>query len=274
MNSKADRTASKSRTEPWWAPHEVPDGRSLRLGLGPLELVIGHDSGQWLVRVEHGPEADTAARARVSVRRGLPEDFEQRFVQAASGEQVVISPRLADRPVVIRPYQPLFLLSGQEVTLYLSTPLWLSIRAGNPPALLREVPSVPLSDTWLGPSSREGEICYAGKTGARQRLADLPVRPHRAITPLRIRNNAPEPLPLEKVSLPVPLLSLYGAADASLWTQRVNLVREDASDQASVRVETAAPDIGRSLELVSSPRQEGRFGMIRAFGRILRTVTP
>lgn len=274
MNTHASQAGRPSQTRPWWAPREVPDRRSLHVTLGPLKLIVGHDRGQWLISAEHGEETDRAQRARIAVRRGLPEAFEQRFVQASGGNRVVLSPVLADRPVVIRPYQPIFLLSGQEVTLYLSTPLWLRIRAGDPPALLREVPAVSLSDTWFGPSSREGEVCYAGKTRARQRLEDLPVRPHRAITPLRIRNHSHEPLPLEKVSLPAPLLSLYGAADASLWTQRVNLVREDASDQASLRIEAAAPDIGRALELVSPPRQEARSGVMRAFGRILRTVTP
>lgn len=242
--------------------------------MGPLKLVIGHDSDQWLVAAEHGEEPETATAANIDVRPGLPEEFEERYVHARGRNRLVLEPVLADRAVVIRPYQPIFLLSGQEVTLYLSTPVWIRIRAGESPVLLRELASVTLSDTWFGPSSREGEVCYAGKTRALQRLEDLPVRPHRAITPLKIRNDAPEPLPLEKVSLPVPMLSLYGTADASLWTQRVNLIREDASDQARIRVEPTPPDIGQKLELLARPRQESRSGVMRAFGRILRTVTP
>jgi hypothetical protein len=123
-----------------------------------------------------------------------------------------------------------------------------------------------LSDTWFGPSTREGELCYSGKTHARHTLAEVPRRAHRAITPLHIRNEAASPLPLDKISLPVPVLSVYGAADASLWTETVTMIRGSDSDMAALRIEHGPPAYVGPVSLVSAPRREqARGGLVRAF---------
>lgn len=242
-------------------------GHRLSLELGPLALELGHGQGEWSLAVVREPEKEESARrAGIRVDRGSPGMVEERFVHDDSKHRVMITPVLADRPVVFRPRQPVFLLSGQEITLYLSTPVHLRIQVGDPPVLLRELHVLRQSDTWFGPSTREGELCYSARTHARHSLAEVPRRAHRAITPLKIRNQAPAPLPLEKISLPVPMLSLYGTADGGLWTQRVVLVREDVSDLATVRVDSALPDAGQPLTRISPPRREpGRGGVVRAF---------
>ncbi|MCC5795473.1 MAG: hypothetical protein JJT85_12190 [Chromatiales bacterium] len=250
----------------WWTTRQVATGRSLRLQLGPLELAVGHTRDEWCLTTRRAPESDAYDEAGLSVEDGVAEGPDERFVYAGDSAAVLIKPVLADRPVVIRPRQPVSLLAGQEVTLYLSTPVHLRIHVGDPPVLLRELPVLRLSDTWFGPSTCEGELSYAGRTQARHSLGEMPRRVHRAITPLRIRNAATTPLPLEKFSLPVPMLALYGADDGSLWTQRVQLVREDQSDQARLRIDSTLPDAGQPLTRLAAPREEpGRGGVVRAF---------
>lgn len=256
--------AKRSKT-PWWKAVEVAPDRSLEFSIGTLRLMLGHGQNEWLLGLadEAGEEV---TRARPRIRRRLPETVDERYVYAGDSNQVTLTPLLADRPVVIRPNQPVFLLSGQTITLYLSTPVWLKIEIGSPPVLLKEFPVVRLSDTWFGPSTRVGELCYAGRTHAWIRLGDLPQRPHRAITPLEIRNDSSSPLPLEKISLPVPMLSLYGGDNGSLWTQRVSLTREGQSDLATVKIESRLPEAETELSRLAGPREEGsRSGMTRAF---------
>lgn len=261
--STARKTAG---ARPWWQATSVSEGQSFRLTLGPLDLAVGRSGPTWLIRIERQPEEDTETRLKSRVAAGLPEPYDERFVQADAAASIRLEPRLADRSIVIRPRQPIHLLPHEELTLYLSTPVNLRILAGDPPVLLREIPSVILSDTWFGPSTQEGELCYAGRTHARHRVEELPRRPHRAITPLLIRNRSETVLPLEKVSLPVPMLSLYGAADASLWTQTVTLVRAGATDLAKVSIDPKAPDLGMPIEKLAEPRSDhSRSGLVRAF---------
>ncbi len=258
--------SSKRQAEPWWTPRRVPVGHGLDVTLGTLRLRLGHGPDEWRIHAEPIAEEAVAKNARIRARRSLPAEFEERHVLNGTSGHLTLTPLLADRNVVIRPRQPVFLLSGQAVTLYLSTPIWLRIDVGEPATLLREMPVTRLSDTWFGPSTREGEICYAGRTHARHHPDEIPHRPHRAITPLHIHNKAATPLPLEKISLPVPMLALYGSEDGMLWTQRVTLTREDQSDLAAVRIDPNPPEPNRKLSLLSKPRQNpGRSGLVRAF---------
>lgn len=253
--------------EGWWLPRTLQVGQSLDCRLGPLTLQLHRHRGEWQVAVVDGEETVGNGDAALDIREGgIEGDGYERFIFGGQASQIRLLPLLADRPVVIRPRQPVFLPSGEETTMYLSTPLTLRLVAGEPGVILREVPTVRLSDTWFGPSTREGELCYSGKTSARQTLDELPQRAHRAVTALHIRNEAPSPLPLEKLSLPVPLLSVYGARDCSLWTQKVTMTRRSDTDMAALKIDQAPPDHAGAVDLVSGPRQpQGRGGFVRAF---------
>lgn len=259
----------------WWEPREVPVGDTLRCRLGPLALIVGHVPGEWQVAFGHDEEDEHSATATLADAALDPDDDvgeRERFIVAGEDPRLRLLPLLADRAVVIRPRQPVFLPEGEEITLYMSTPVTVAIQVGAAERLLREVVSVRLSDTWFGSSTREGELCYSGRTTARQHREELPRRAHRAITPVRIRNEAESPLPLTKLSLPVPVLSLYGAEDGSLWTEGVALVRQNASDLAALEIEDGAPDFAGPVTLVSGPRQPRSAGtLVRAFSVLFGT---
>lgn len=252
----------------WWEPQEVPLGQMLCCRIGPLHLRLEHAAAEWRIASEHEDEApDTSPPASLELASGyLSDDDIERYVAPRSGDEVRLQPMLPDRPVVIRPRQPVFLPSHAETTLYLSTPVWLRIEVGSAePIVLREVPAIELSDTWFGPSTREGELCYSDKTRARSSLAEVPYRPHRVLTAVRVRNEAATVLPLEKLSLPVPALSVYGAADGSLHTQEVSLLRAADSDMATLKIEDRPGPAAGTVMRLSEARQSGRGGLVRAF---------
>lgn len=252
----------------WWHVQQVPVGQTLICRLGPLQLRIQHLAEEWRVAATHEDEAPGSV-APVSldfVAEPLDDDKIERFIKPGDGGCLLLKPVMPDRPVVIRPRQPVFLPSQSETTLYLSTPVWLQLRVGKDnPTLLREVPALPLSDTWFGPSTREGELCYSDKTRARNTLAEVPYRPHRVLTPVRVRNEADSVLPLEKLSLPVPALSIYGARDGSLHSQGVTLLRRSDTDMASMSIGEKPFVSAGEVSLITPPRQPGRGGLVRAF---------
>lgn len=263
---------SKSKTKDWWAPVDLGRDSHLEVELGSLRLCIGHGHDEWTLATEAIADEDSSTTVNFNTGKGLPEKADERFVFAGDSNTLMLQPLLADRPVVIRPRQPVFLLSGQTVTLFLSTPIWLKVLVGDPPVLLKELPVLRQSDTWFGPNTREGELCYAGRTHARHRVDELPDRPHRALTPLTIHNKAAAPLPLEKISLPVPMLALYGDSQGKLWTQSLTLTREEKSDLASVRIDSHGSVAGKDLVRLAPPRREpGRGGMTRAFSLLFGT---
>ena len=49
-------------------------------------------------------------------------------------------PTLADRPIIVKPKMPLAIEAGEEVILYLSTPVWIRIKVADAKKPLREFP--------------------------------------------------------------------------------------------------------------------------------------
>lgn len=187
-------------------------------------------------------------------------------------DRLVLAPVAADRPVVTRPRDGCVVLPGRTVTLYVSTPLWLRVESPDGETLLEE-PTVRLSDTWFGASTRAGEFCYAIQTRAFPNLEELPILAFRAITRVRIENTSHGELELSRLSLPAPSLSIWLDADRperGLWTSYVVLRRSSDGETAELDVVRGAPPDLSQPERVAWPRQrQSRNVVVRAMSAIL-----
>lgn len=256
---------------PWWGPVEVEEGRVALWRLGPLSLYAHHLPGEWRLAWE-SLDDPLAGHVEVTPDTGLddlPPPLEpRRFGMTKPGAGLDLTPTLADRPVVSRPEHRLEVPPGHETTLFVSTPVWVRVRGGEPPVTLAEVPVLRSSDTWFGPNPRSGELCYASRTFFRTRFENVPVRPHRAITVLRVRNRADGPLMLDRVLMPVPQLSLYCDRDGRLWTEAVGLDHE-GDGAAPLGLEEGPPAEAGPTERVAGPRtpHDGNR-LVRAFSFI------
>ena len=93
-------------------------------------------------------------------------------------------PRLANRSVVIKPVDPIYIPAGQRGTLYISTPLWIAGFVEGQREPIFDLPVILPKDTWFGPNHRSGEICYATAVDGRTELEQLRPRAFRAVTQL------------------------------------------------------------------------------------------
>ncbi len=133
---------------------------------------------------------------------------------------------------------------------------------------IKQLPSRRPSDSWFG-GLTDGELCYAVKTRARTDLKQLPVFHRSVVTPVLLRNLAPEPLWLEKLKLPVPYLSLYSAADGRLWTERVSLTRSEDSEMAALDLQPGPPEEAPGAELQSPAQRTSEPNLlVRAFSSL------
>ena len=138
---------------------------------------------------------------------------------------------------------------------------------------LREDFIVRPSDTWFGPSTRVGELCYASRTSGRLAIEDVPLRAERAVTAVTIRNSIPAVLPILKLSLLAPQLALYVDSGGMLWTEDVTLDNREQDDLAELIIDQRPPASADKPVLVNSARQkDGSGGLFRAFGAIFRSV--
>lgn len=258
----AEYTGEPEFIDPWWGAFRVATGETLTRLIGPLRLSVERHPSEWRINAAQtsqgpdGPAADTPAETR-------------RFVFSATRDPLLLSPVLADRPVVARPLDPLHVAAGQELSIYLSSPVWIRIEVGEPPALLQELPVVRPSDTWFGASTREGEFAYASRTAARLDFADVPKRPDRAVTAARIRNTADKTMLIERIALPVLHLAVFAAPDGLLCTQGVTIETRSETELSEITVEAGPPATIPDAVRLSAPREElQQAALVRAFSAI------
>jgi len=257
-----------------WGEFEVPVGGRGFWQVGPLRLWVQRSEREWLVSWARD---DDPGDGRVVVE--VPSDREPpvegvsstHFIFRSTPARVQLLPALADRPVIVTPEAPFRLPPQEEVSLSIATPLWLLASLGEPPVVLFDQPVQRPSDTWFGPSTREGELGYAATISARWQGSDLPACGHRAVSLVRIRNWAATPLPVERIRLPAPNMSLFIAADGGLWTEAVEIEHDEEGEMASVKLEPGPPGAAVGARRLRGPRQAmTKDLLVRAFGGLFR----
>lgn len=257
----------------WWGKFPIEANQRLLWEIGPLRLWIERRATDWQVHTSNSGDP-MATGNRVAVAEHEPPDPEleaQRLGFRSAPGEIHVTASTPDRPVVAKSETPYLVSPDEETTIYLSIPLWVQLRARPMGDVLVEYPAYRPSDTWFGENTLHGELSYATRTRALAELEGLPVRPHRAVCRVRIRNKADTPLPLERLRLPAPSLSLYADDDGRLWTEGITLLREEDGDLARVELAKDAPAEADRTRRVASPRRPlERSGLsVKSFGRLL-----
>ena len=241
----------------WWGDFELDVGQCSFWQVGPLCLWIERLADEWRITSSRmGDPLDPTVV--IASGDSPPPDTDadvMRFGAPLAHSRLTLEPALSDRAVVIRPDTPLFLLPGEEVRLHVGTPVWVRIAVGPSRRKLVEIPTFRLSDTFFGPNTREGELCYASRTRARLQLADVPKRRTRAATQLLVENKASVALALARLKIPVPRLSLYSDAADTLWTSTMHVVREADGQIARLELGDGPPPEAGDVTPVAPPRQ-------------------
>lgn len=255
---------------PWWSPVTLAVGTCWQYAIGPLTLYLKRQQQEWLIASARVSENEELYRVVSHSATCMPaSSATRRFIFKRSPDSFTLLPVLADRAVVVKTLQPVIIPPAEKLTFYISSPVFVQIRLAGEPLPLQEIPTVALSDTWVGPSTQTGDLCYATRTLARTDKAEVPLRPHRAVTPVTLSNTSKRMLTIEKISIPVPFLSVYGAANGTLWTEAITLTYDGETSLARLTFDKNLPDIVTSADRLSSPRfPPDRHHLVRMFSEI------
>lgn len=162
-----------------------------------------------------------------------PESDFRRYAFQQSINNLLVEPRLPDRPVVVQPLHPLRLAPKAEVDFYVSLPvdidLSTEIRGDAQP--IERIRSELLSDTWFG-DQINGVLCYAVKSRARRESPPSEAGTgNRAICQIRIHNKSAEQLHCSRFCLRLNHCHLWQSGQ-TLWTSPVT-IRYNGSEQLS-----------------------------------------
>jgi hypothetical protein len=251
---------------PWWQPQQLALEACCYYRLGPLTIYLQRQARQWLLAHEYSSDDKTQASKSAALNMIPLHLTSQRFVFSQSPAQYRLRPRLLDRPVVVKTLQPVNLPPNEHTTFYISSPIAVQLVLQPPEQVLQELMVQRLSDTWFGPSTQIGELCYADKTHARHSRQELPLRPHRAVTPVTIYNKSQQMLCIDKISIPVPFLALYSLPDGNLWTDPVTLKHEGLQTLAQFETGKLSAADAPGAELIAPARIKAeKNSLFRAF---------
>lgn len=252
----------------WWGRLDFALGQTRAWHMAGFDLAITRGAQEWRFQTRRNPgQHEDQHQWRTLPDAALPEDTPvTRHFFKKTGDALYMLPRLADRSVVIKPVNPVFIPAGEEVTLYVSTPVWVACYAEHFDAPLLDLPVVRPTDTWFGPNTVKGEVCYATRVFGRTDLSQLPPRPFRAVTPIILRNHGADTMPVERINMPVPLLPVYASENGRLWTPPLHVQREAGSRTPRIRLESAMSAEAGTVELLTPARiSGGEHALIRLF---------
>lgn len=192
----------------------------------------------------------------------------ERYMFKSTQDKIQLMPRLADRSVVIKPVDPIYIPAGQRGTLYISTPLWIAGFIEGQKEPLFDLPVILPKDTWFGPNHRSGEVCYATAVDGRTELKQLRPRAFRAVTPIEFQNTSHQQLRFDRMNVPVVALPLFfSASTGRLWTSQIKVVHEGLDRAPRIRIENRTPPHAGEVSYLNPPRDPAGtlFNMFDSF---------
>ncbi len=266
-----DLQKSTRQSLKWWGDYHFNLGQARTWRFGTLLVRITRGLQEWQLEYYRPRVQDEDEQSWQVIDNatdlGTSTVLERYFFQH-TGEYFWLLPRLAHLPVVVRPHYPIYFAAGEHGTLYLSTPLWIAgyHDPGKPP--LFDIPVVRPKDTWFGPDTRHGEVCFATPVVGRTELSHLLPRAFRAVTPVHVHNQSNGRLPLLRMNLPVPALPLFYQTDTfRLWTSPIDVVQDSVNHAPRIRIDSHAPGAAGSVDFLAPAREAGNqlFRMFDTF---------
>lgn len=243
-----------------WGVHPVPDDGELTFTVGPLTLRVRRAAGELQALVVR--EGDLAEAAPPRWNRWAADDL----------DQVDIAPRFPDRPLVVEPEDPFWLLSGAEARIFVRVPTWIRVDAlARRRHELLVQPTQRASDTWWG-TPTEGELCYWLSTRARRALEPGDAVAHMIVCPLQLVNRSDDDLAVHRIALRTAYLSLY-AAEEGLWSDETRVTYTGDAEGSRLTMAGVPPREVPDATLIGPPALKAARGFrARTFLR-LRTLT-
>lgn len=222
----------------WWGEITIELNEAKSWRIGQRQIAVQRKETEWLIWNDETKEEshDVLTLEKIDPNDSLLNIIPQRYLVQKTQQSLTVAPALANRSVIVRPSSILNILPGEKIELFVSTPLWLNFATQEGKQLISDLPFWLPSDSWFGPSTMHGELCYAKYTDAKVALDNIEKRSHRAITTISIANEHDELLTIERISLPTPFLNLYVDPANQFWTDKICLTHHLDSDRPSFEI--------------------------------------
>ncbi|MDO6592501.1 hypothetical protein [Neptuniibacter sp. 1_MG-2023] len=242
------------------------------MALGDLTLFLQQNGNELLTAVNYQSRDKPALREALRKIDDLPQEVKvgERLYSGPEEESVYIELQLADKPYQVNADTPIKLGPKGRVVLYVSTSLWVQLKTIDTQKVMTEYPAVIPRMSWVGSSSIEGALCYSTKTAAPSELSQVSRKEHRAITALEIVNDSSHsPLTIQRLSLPLNMLSLFYSESAGFWTESIRFRMDAETGETVIVTSQKPPDELGGCEKISTARDSKQSSRLRTAMKLI-----
>lgn len=239
----------------FWAMRRMGVDRVAFVRLGPLNVWLARADKEWGYAVENHGLTNVVDISHV------PSDVVPKDLKWATAvfdhapQDYALRPAVPDRPLVVRPINPVRIPHGQSGTFFALLPVFVEIylqdSSGDYP--MGTVPSQALSDTWFG-TPTGGDLCYSLPFAAQRDLQAADLFPHQIICPVSVENRSRDDLAFEKFCLRPRHLGIF-ADSRSLWSSAVRIQHEGAFQSSAVVYEATPPRQAEGWVQLAKPQE-------------------
>ncbi len=245
-----------------WGDIIVEDTKCLHIEFGPLDLRIKNSDfeGEWVIGVDYSSKT-RSERLNVISEEQHPVGLKwQRWISGDNEPIINLKPAMPDRPVIIRPEISVTILPGQLCTLFMEIPVFVKISAGKDNLDLCEVPSVILSNSWLG-SQIEGTQCYSIRTPAQKSHEAAGKYPNQVICPIEVKNRSDEKLNFDHLCVQVEYLDIY-QGDNHMWSNLGRVSYRGEEKWSSIVFSSNEPQYDNAKKIIGKARKQVKNNLL------------
>lgn len=194
-----------------------------------------------------------------------------RFV-IGSSQHLYLEPGLPDLPIVIKPSTDLKLLPGCTMNAFINIPMVLQLKFGSSKKkiLLQEFPLKSLSKSWFG-DPESGEIAYFLESSLQDTPGSCSEEINGIHCPVSVINKTNQVLPLERMMLRVPYLTIY-KGEKKYYSNTTKIAYKGQDQISQINIIKVPPDIEQNLALISSPRLAIDSGLLKKSFYFIKTL--
>ena len=248
-----------------WDPFLLEDNKIYFWQIGPLRIWIERWNDEWIAAYDY---AENETVLKYPEDGGIrypkrPELIElNRIVAKVDKDILSFHPVMDVKPIVVGADTPFKILPKNEALIFINVPISIRITAGeSKKSVLMEIPTVLLSNTWVG-SPSAGELSLSLKTSAVRKIDNLNPKPNRAGCPVLIKNLSSVPLEVEKICIHTENLSIY-RGNSRLWTNKMIISYLGPDKTSEIKRLKSAPGMEPDEKLLSKPVVQAKSGILR-----------
>jgi len=246
-------------------PLALAESQWYEIQLGDLLFYVMKKGNVYWTSVDYQSATQPSMSKPIGPIQNLPDHLEikEKIYLSDLSVQPVITLQLADKPYEVNPAADVKIAPQSRLILYVSTPLWLQVKAEHEGPHLVEYPTVVPRLSWVGKNTTEGSLCYSTKSSAPSVFSEVKQYKHRALTALELINDGDQLLTIDRLSLPLNILSLYHSETNGYWTESVRYRMQPETGETTIVAAKRPPEELGDVQIVSNARDTNKVNRFR-----------